>query len=85
MLFINKFFDTLKNLDTKIKSIMKKGLLLSFFFCIFSTIILYTYQSLYENPILFHIGLSLFKSSLMFGCTFIMCAIGFDTIKKQIA
>lgn len=85
MRIINKFIDTIKNLDIKIKNIMNKGLVFSFLLCIFSTILLFTYEFIYENPNLFYIGISLFKSSLMFCCSFIMCAIGFDTIKNEIA
>ena len=85
MNIINKFISTLKNLDIKIKKIMNKGLVFSFFLCIISVIVLFTYQFLYKSPDLYYIGISLFKSSLMFGCVFIMCAIGFDTIKNEIA
>ena len=82
---INKFFDKIKNLDVKIKKIMNKGILFSFVLCIISTIILFTYQYIYENPNLFYIGISLLKSSLTFSCVFIICAVSFDTIKKQMA
>ena len=85
MKIINVFFDTIKNLDIKFKKLMYNGLLLSFVLCLISTIILFTYQFIYEIPNLYYIGISLFKSSLMFGCVFVMCAIGFDTIKNEIA
>jgi hypothetical protein len=85
MNIINKFISVLKNLDNKIKKIMNKGLIVSFLLCIISAIILFTYQFIYKNPDLYYIGISLFKSSLMFGCVFVMCAIGFDTIKNELA
>ena len=84
MKIINVFFDTIKNLDIKFKKLMYNGLLLSFALCLISSIILFTYQFIYEIPNLYYIGISLFKSSLMFGCVFVMCAIGFDTIKNEI-
>ena len=85
MLILNKFIDKLKNLDTKIKKILRRGIIFSFIISIFSTFLLFTYQYFYEIPNLYYAGLSLFKSSLMFGCSFVMCAIGFDTIKKEMA
>ena len=85
MIFFNKFIERFKNLDIKIKKILHKGFIFSFILCIFSTSLLFTYQTFYASPLLYYIGLSLFKSSLMFACSFIMCAIGFDTIKNEIA
>ena len=85
MKIINVFFDTIKNLDIKFKKLMYNGLLLSFALCLISSIILFTYQFIYEIPNLYYIGISLFKSSIMFGCVFVMCTIGFDTIKNEIA
>ena len=85
MMILNKLIEIYKNLDKKIKKILHKGIIFSFILCIISVILLLTYQYLYEIPNLFYAGLSLFKSSLMFACSFIMCAVGFDTIKKQIA
>ena len=85
MMILNKLIEKYKNLDKKIKKILHKGIIFSFILCIISVILLLTYQYLYEIPDLFYAGLSLFKSSLMFGCFFVMCAVGFDTIKKQIA
>ena len=85
MIFFNKFIEKIKNMDTKIKKILHKGFIFSFILCIFSTILLFTYENFYKSPNLFYIGLSLFKSSLIFISALIMCAIGFDTIKKQIA
>ena len=72
-----------KNLDMKIKNIMKYGFTFSFTFCFFSIIILYTYHKLNTNPILFTIGTILFKTSLMFFTDFIICGLAFDKIIKQ--
>ena len=79
-LLINKF----KNLDENIKRIMKIGFKSSFSLCLIAVSILFTYISFYKIPTLFYIGISLLHSSLMFLCTFLICGIGFDTIKKQI-
>ena len=84
MFYFNKFIEKLNNLDLKIKKILHIGIFSSFVLCIVSTILLFTYQSFYKLPLLYYSGLSLLKSSLMFISFFIMCAIGFDTIKKEI-
>lgn len=85
MLILNKFIEKIKNLDSKIKKILHIGFVFSFSLCIFSVVLLLIYQTIYTSPDLYYTGLSLFKSSLMFGCSFVMCAIGFDTIKNEIA
>lgn len=77
---VNKF----KNLDLKVKNIMKYGFNFSLLFCLFSVLILYTYHAFYTLPLVFTIGTILFKTSLMFFVDFIICGIAFDTIKKQI-
>ena len=84
MKIINLLIEKFKKLDIKLKNALHIGLIFSFILCIFSSIILFTYQFVYEIPDLYYIGISLFKSSLIFGCTFIMCAISFDTIKNEL-
>ena len=77
---INKF----NNLDKKVKKIMINGFKFSFWFCLFSALILTVYN-FHMSPILYYIGTILFKTSLMFFADFIILGIGFDTIKKQMA
>ena len=84
MNIIKTLIDKIKNLDKKVKNIMNKGFIFSFVLCIISILSLFTYETLYTAPLLFYLGISLFKTSLMFACTFFMCALGFDTIKKEI-
>ncbi len=73
-----------KNLDLKIKKIMKYGFAFSLIFCLISILILYTYHAIYRVPLVFKIGTILFKSSLMFFVDFIICGYAFDIIKKQL-
>ena len=80
---INEIVDNFKNLDIKIKNIMKYGFVFSFIFCLFSTLILYTYHKLNLSPIIFTIGTILFKTSLIFFTDFIICGFAFDKITKQ--
>lgn len=80
---LNLIVSAFKNLDIKIKNIMKYGFLFSFIFCFFSIIILYTYHKLITSPLLFTIGALLFKTSLMFFTDFIICGLAFDKIIKN--
>ncbi len=76
---VNKF----KNLDLKVKNIMKCGFIFSLLFCFISILVLYTYHTTYTIPLIFTVGTILFRTSLMFFVDFIICGIAFDTIKKQ--
>ncbi len=73
----------INNLEKDITKIMKNGLNFSFGICLFSILILVTYQSFFAIPDLYYIGLILFKTSLTFIIQFIICGFAFDTIKKQ--
>lgn len=81
---MKKIIDSFKNLDEITYKIMKYGLKTCFVICIVSTIILFTYETLFASPNLYHIGLSLFRLSLTFGIEFIICGIVVDSIKKQL-
>ena len=81
---IKKIIDKFKNLDTTVKNIMINGFKFSFVFCIFSVLILFIY-TFYLLPVLYYVGIILFKTALMFFVDFIILGIGFDTIKKQMA
>jgi len=78
-MIINKFRD----LDDKVKNIMLKGFKFSFASLIFSALVLSIYN-FYALPIIYYSGTILFKTSLMFFADFIIFAIGFDTLKKQL-
>lgn len=83
MIIVKQFIDKIKNLDGKIKKIMHIGFTFSFILCIISVFSLFTYEIFYSMPELYYIGISLFRTSLMFYCSFIIFSIGFDTIKKE--
>jgi len=84
MKIIDQLYDKFKNLDKKILKIMNSGFIFSFAILIIAMISLFTYEIFYSLPALFYTGISLFKTSLMFACTFVICGIGFDTMKKEI-
>ena len=73
-----------KNLDKLAKVIMKQGLRFCSSLGMIALIILVTYNLSFTIPILYSIGLILFKLSLIFGVEFIICGFATDRIKKQI-
>ena len=82
--FISMIKNTFYNLDKTALHILKLGLKFCFILCIISIFVLLSYHFISLNLILFEIGLSLFKFSLIFAIEFIMCAIAADKIKKQL-
>lgn len=84
MKLFNLLVEKFKNIDKKIYKIMNKGFLFSFILSIIALFLLFTYETIYSLPDLFYIGISLFRTALMFAVMFVICGIGFDTIKKQI-
>ena len=83
MKWIHSLTQEIKNFDKKIALLLRKGLLFSLLLGLFSTLLLAFYEELFAFPILFKIGISLLQTSLMFAVTFFICALGFDTIKKE--
>ena len=75
--------EKIDNLEDLIKKIMKYGFYFSFFISLLSCLILFTYEMFYAMPVLYYIGLSLFKTSLTFAISFFICGLAVDTIKKQ--
>ena len=84
MNIINMLISKFKNLDKKILKIMNIGLIFSFILCVIAGLSLFTYEMFYNLPELFYGGISLFRTSLMFACTFFIFGIGFDSISKEI-
>ena len=81
---INNIINSFKNLDKLVKKITKIGLKFCSILGMISLIILVTYNLSFTIPIVFTIGLILFKLSLIFGVEFIICGFAADRIKKQI-
>lgn len=78
-----KILNNMKNIDKKTHQIMKNGMKFSIIFCLFSNLILATYCTNY-NPIVYTIGISMFKSGLFFLTAFIICGFAFNNIIKEI-
>lgn len=81
---INNILNSFKNLDKLAKKIMKQGLKFCSILGMIALIILVTYNLSFTLPILFTIGIILFRLSLIFGVEFIICGFAADRIKKQI-
>lgn len=67
--------------DPKIYKAMRRGLIFSFILCLISIDILSVYQTVLD-PTLYITGLSLFKSSLFFACSFITYGCVFNKLKE---
>ena len=81
---VKKIINSFKNLEKLTYKIMQNGFKFCFILCLISISILFTYELAFETPFLYHIGISLFKLSLIFGTEFIICGFVVDGIKKQI-
>ena len=60
---IDKMKYTFENLEQQTKKIIKNGVKFCFILCIISLIILLTYDFVIDSPLLFDIGIALFKSN----------------------
>ena len=81
---MKKIVNLYKSLDKLTSKILKHGLEFCFCLCIMAILILFTYETIFGTPILYHVGLSLFKLSNIWGIEFIICALVVDSIKKQV-
>ena len=73
-----------KKFEPTILLLMKSGIRYSFYISIISTLILLTYDFVYTAPIIYYIGISLFRSSLFFMVGFIICGFAFNKIKREL-
>ena len=73
-----------KKIDHSIISLMKSGIRFSFGIIVIATIILLTYDFIYTLPLVYYIGLSLFKTGLFFIVCFIIGAFDFNRIMRDL-
>ena len=73
-----------KKFEPTILLLMKSGIRYSFYISIIWTLILLTYDFVYTAPIVYYIGISLFRTSLFFIVGFIICGFAFSRIKKDL-
>ena len=79
--FIYKYYS---NFNFKIKKILSFGFVFSLLISLFSAFILSTYFSTYTNPILYYVGISVFKLSIIYLVTFIYFIFAFNKILDDI-
>ena len=72
------------NIDSSIKSLIKKGSVFSLNILFIATLILFTYTAFYSSPFLYNIGILVFRIGITYLCTFFVFGITFNEIKNQI-
>ena len=82
---MKKILDIFKNIDKKVFTIMKYGLMFCFSVCIISILILFTYEVINASPFVYYIGLSMFRLSTIYAIEFVICALVADYLKKSLA
>lgn len=79
-----KIFDSYKSFEKVTYKILKGGLQFCFCLCVLSVFILLSYNLFLASPMIYYIGINLFKLSLIFGIEFIICSFVTDGIKKEL-
>ena len=79
-----KIVDNFKNFDKLTYKILKHGLHFCFTLCLISVFVLLTYELAFSSPLVYYIGISLFRLSLIFGIEFVICSFVVDGIKKEL-
>ena len=78
-----KILDIYKSFEKITCKILKNGLKFCSILCLISISTLLTYILLFHSPLIYYIGINLFKLSLIFATQFIICSFITDGIKKQ--
>ena len=71
------------NLNIKIKKLMKFGFAISLILALVSSLLLYTYNVIYNSPILYYIGLNIFKLGITYFVTFFCFSFAFEKILED--
>lgn len=79
-----KFYDYYLKINVKIKNLMKSGFIFCIFILIISSLILCTYKLFYPAPVLYYIGLLLFKLSIIYFVTFLCFGFAFNKMIEEI-
>ena len=82
-IMFKKIFDIYKSFEKITCRILKCGLEFCFALSILSVSILLTYNFIFQLPLIYYIGITLFKMSIIFAIEFIICSFISDGIKKQ--
>lgn len=79
----DKFIDTIRNFDLKIKKILISGLYFSLFVSIIGALILTYYISFSHSNFIYYIGIEVIHLSISFAVSFLASAFAIDKIKKD--
>ncbi len=81
---MKQLFMEFKKMDHSIIALVKSGIKFCFGILVVAAIILLAYDLAYSLPLVYYIGISLFKTSLFFMACFIICGIAFNKIKVDL-
>ena len=81
---INKIITYYKKLDKTTYKILYKGLKFCLLLALISASILLSYILFFHFPLIYYVGINLFRLSLVFSVEFIICGFVVDNIRKQI-
>ena len=81
---INKIITYYKKLDKTTYKILYKGLKFCLLLALISASILLSYMLFFHFPLIYYVGINLFRLSLVFSVEFIICGFVVDNIRKQI-
>ena len=73
-----------KKIDENIVHIIKSGIKFTFGMNVIAAVILLIYESMFTLPILYYIGISLFKTSLFLMVGVVICGLAFHKIKLDL-
>lgn len=73
----------ISNIDKSIKSLVKQGSFLCLNILFIATLLLFTYETFYSSPILYSVGLLVFRIGIIYLCTFWVCGFAFSEFKKE--
>ena len=72
------------NIDNSIKSLVKSGSIFSLSILFLATIVLFTYEAFYSSPLLYTVGILVFRTGITYLSTFFAFGFAFNEIKNQI-
>ena len=81
---MNQLLLEFKKMEPSILSLVRSGLRFSFLMSIISIVLLLTYDFVYTLPVVYYVGISLFRTSLFFMVGFVICGFAFSKIRKEL-
>lgn len=79
---IKEFITDIKNIDSKIVTVMINGFKISLLICLFSCYILALYNTYPFSHVIYLSSLNLFKAGLTCLASFLTCGLGINKLKQ---